>query len=133
MPKNRKSKKQLEKNIQDNHERMSTFLQKKDEERAEKDSLARKQALERLGIKQEFNHADHAEIYNYYAEAVEAPIEMVDGSIPPPEVTHEMLDEGRLPQAPTEEPIVRQKPLGSKRALRFMRTKAILKMQYYNV
>ena len=61
----RKSKKQLEKNVQDNRERMSTFLQKKDEERAEKDSLARKQALERLGITQEFNHADHAEIYNY--------------------------------------------------------------------
>ena len=68
MPKNRKSKKQLEKNVQDNRERMSTFLQKKDEERAEKDSLARKQALERLGITQEFNHADHAEIYNYSAE-----------------------------------------------------------------
>jgi len=71
MPKNRKnrksrkSKKQLEKKVQDSRERMSTFLQKKDEERAEKDSLARKQALERLGITQEFNHADHVEIYNY--------------------------------------------------------------------
>jgi hypothetical protein len=130
MPKNRKSKKQLEKNIQDNRERMSTFLQKKDAERAEKDSLARKQALERLGITQEFNHADHAEIYNYSAEVVEAPIETVDGSIPPPEVTHETLDEGRIPQAPTERPIVRQRPLGSKRALRFMRTKAVLKMEY---
>jgi hypothetical protein len=137
MPKNRKnrksrkSKKQLEKKVQDSRERMSTFLQKKDEERAEKDSLARKQALERLGITQEFNHADHAEIYNYSAEVVEAPIETVDGSIPPPEVTHETLDEGRLPQAPTEEPIVRQRPpRGSKRAIRFMRTKAVLKMQY---
>ena len=121
MPKQRKSRKQLEKNFQDNRERMSKFLQKKDEERAEKDSLARQQALERLGITQEFNHADHKEIYNYSAEAVEAPIEMVDGSIPPPEVTYETLDEGRIPQAPTERPIVRQMPvpLGSKRALRF--------------
>ena len=92
---------------------MSKFLQKKDEERAEKDSLARQQALERLGITQEFNHADHKEIYNYSAEAVEAPIEMVDGSIPPPEVTYETLDEGRIPQAPTERPIVRQMPAAS--------------------
>jgi len=63
------------------------------------DSLARQQALEQLGITQKFNHADHAEIYRFAADAVEAPIETVDGSIPPPEVTHETLDEGRLPQA----------------------------------
>ena len=134
MAKKRKSSNQLEKDRQDNHERMSKFLQKKDEERAEKDSLARQQALERLGITQEFNHADQAEIYSYATDAVEAPIETVDGSIPPTEVTHEMLDEGRHPQAPTEEPIVRQKPLGSKRAIMCARantrTKAVLKMQY---
>ena len=35
-------------NVQDNRERMSKFLRKKDAERAEKDSLARQQALERL-------------------------------------------------------------------------------------
>jgi hypothetical protein len=92
--------------------------------------VAREQALIKLGVKETFNFEDHKEIYNYSAEVVEAPIETVDGSIPPPEVTHETLDEGRLPQAPTEEPIVRQRPLGSKRALRFMRTKAVLKMQY---
>ena len=135
MPKRRKSGNQLEKDRQKNRERMSNFLQKKDAVQAEKDSLARQQALEHLGITQEFNHADHAEIYRFAADAVEAPIETVDGSIPPPEVTHETLDEGRLPQAPTEEPsILRLKPLGSKRALGFLRgpsglrSKAVLKM-----
>ena len=134
MPKRRKSGNQLEKDRQKNRERMSNFLQKKDAVQAEKDSLARQQALEKLGITQEFNHADHAEIYRFAADAVEAPIETVDGSIPPPEVTHETLDEGRLPQAPTEpeEPsVVRLQPLGSKRALRVMRSKAVLKMPQY--
>ena len=100
---------------------------------AEKDSLVRQQALEQLGIMQEFNHADHAEIHRFATDAVEAPIETVDGSIPPPEVTYEKLDEGRLPQAPTEEPsVIRLKPLGSKRALRVFKTrsKAVLRMQY---
>ena len=133
MAKKKKSGNQLEKDRQKNCERMSKFLQKKDAVQAEKDSLARQQALEKLGITQEFNRADHAEIYRFATDAVEAPIETVDGSIPPPEVTHETLDEGRLPQAPTEEPsITRLKPLGSKRALRFFKTqsKAVLRMQY---
>ena len=127
MPKRRKSGNQLEKDRQKNRERMSNFLQKKDAVQAEKDSLARQQALEHLGITQEFNHADHAEIYRFAADAVEAPIETVDGSIPPPEVTHETLDEGRLPQAPTEEPII----LRLKPALRFtstQRSKKIMRM-----
>ena len=133
MPKKRKSRNQLEKDRQENRERMSKFLQKKDATQAVYDSLVRQQALEKLGIMLEFNRADHAEIYRFATDAVEAPIEMVDGSIPPPEVTHETLDEGRLPQAPTEEPsIIRVKPLGSKRALRFLKTrsKAVLRMQY---
>ena len=54
---------QLEKDRRDNRERMSNFLQNKDEERDEKDSLVSQQALERLYITQESNHADHAEIY----------------------------------------------------------------------
>ena len=136
MPRRRKSSNQLDKDHQDNRERMSKFLQKKVEEQAEKDLLARQQALEQLSITQEFNHADHAEIYSYASDAVEAPIETVDGSIPPPEVAHEMHDEGCLPQAPTEEPIVCQKPLGSKWAIMFARTytqtKAVLMIQYWN-
>ena len=128
---NRKSANQKGKQRDDNRERMSQFNQKKAEEQAAKDSVAREQALIKLGVKETFNFEDHKEIYNYSAEPVEAPIETVDGSISPPEVMHETLDEGRLPQAPTEEPIVRQRPpLGSKRAIRFMQTKAVLKMQY---
>ena len=53
----------MEKDRQDNRERMSNFLQNKDEEQDEKDSLVSQQALERLYITQESNHADHAEIY----------------------------------------------------------------------
>ena len=104
--KQRKSKRQLEKIASASRERMSKFLQKKDEERALKGSLARQQALEQLGITQEFNHSDHAEIYSYADHVVAAPNETVDASIPPPEVTYETLDEGRLPQAPTEEPSI---------------------------
>ena len=57
MPKKMKSRNQLEKDRQENRERMSKFLQKKDAVQAEKDSLARQQALEKLGITQEFNHS----------------------------------------------------------------------------
>ena len=127
---NRKSANQKEKQRDDNRKRISEFCNRKADEQAAKDSVAREQALTKLGVREKFNFEDHKEIYNYSAEAVEAPIETVDGSIPPPEVTYETLDEGRLPQAPTEEPsiILRLKPLGSKLALRFMRSKKIMQM-----
>ena len=66
-----------------------------------KDSQAREQALEQLGITQEFNRLDQANIYSYADNALTAPIETVtdDTSIPTPEVTIEKLDEGLLPQA----------------------------------
>ena len=60
---------------------------KKSEEQAVTDSLARQQALEQLGITQDFNHLDHAKIYSFADHAVEAPIETVDSSIPPPDIT----------------------------------------------
>jgi len=87
MVKQRKSKNQLEKDRQANLERMSQFCQKKAEEQAVKDSLARQQALEQLGITQDFNHLDHAKIYSFADHAVEAPIETIISSIPPPEIT----------------------------------------------
>ncbi len=64
MAKKRKSTKQLERDRDANHERMSEskFAQKKSEEQVVKDSLARQQALEQLGIMQEFNYEDHADI-----------------------------------------------------------------------
>ena len=132
---NRKSANQKEKQRDDNRKRISEFCNRKADEQAAKDSVAREQALTKLGVREKFNFEDHKEIYNYSAEAVEAPIETVDGSIPPPEVTYETLDEGRLPQAPTEEPsiILRLKPLGSKLALRFMRSKKIMQMHFPKV
>ena len=103
---NRKSANQKEKQRDDNRKRISEFCNRKADEQAAKDSVAREQALTKLGVREKFNFEDHKEIYNYSAEAVEAPIETVDGSIPPPEVTYETLDEGRLPQAPTEQPSI---------------------------
>ena len=87
MAKKRKSTNQLEMDRQANHERMQKFCQKKSEEQAVTDSLARQQALEQLGITQDFNHLDHAKIYSFADHAVEAPIETVDSSIPPPDIT----------------------------------------------
>ena len=87
MVKKRKSSNQLEKDRQDNRERMSTFAQKKIEERDAKESQARTQALEKLGITQEFKYKHHAEIYKYADHAVEAPIVTVDASIAPPKIT----------------------------------------------
>ena len=87
MPKRRKSSKQLEKDREENRERMSEFCKKKTEEQALKDSLARQQALKQLGITQEFNYSDHAEIYSYADRAHAAPIETIEASIPPPEIT----------------------------------------------
>jgi len=93
MVKKRKSSNQLEKDRQDNRERMSTFAQKKMEERDAKESQARQQALEKLGITQEFKYKHHAEIYKYADHAVEAPIETVDASIAPPKITIEQLED----------------------------------------
>ena len=52
-----------------------------------KDSSARQEALKQLGIMQEFNYSDHAEIYNYADRAHAAQIEAVDASVHPPEIT----------------------------------------------
>jgi hypothetical protein len=93
MVKKRKSSNQLEKDRQDNRERMSTFAQKKMEEQDAKESQARQQALKKLGITQEFNYKHHAEIYNYAVHAVDAPIETVDASIAPPDITIEQLED----------------------------------------
>jgi hypothetical protein len=92
MAKKRKSSNQLEKDRQENRERLSKFAEKKMEEQDAKESQARQQALKKLDITQEFNYSDHKEVYNYADHAVEAPIETVDASISPPEITIEQLD-----------------------------------------
>ena len=79
---------------------MSTFAQKKLEERDAKESQARQQALEKLGITQEFKYKHHAEIYKYADHAVEAPIETVDASIAPPEITIEQLEDQSKSESP---------------------------------
>lgn len=68
----------MEKDRQDNFERMSKFCQKKSEAQALKDSQARQEALQQLGIKQEFNYADHAAIYRFAGHVEAAPIETVN-------------------------------------------------------
>jgi hypothetical protein len=42
---------------------------------------ALQQALEKLGIKQEFDYTDHAEVYNHADHAVNAQMETVNASI----------------------------------------------------
>jgi hypothetical protein len=84
---------------QDNRERMSPFAQKKMEEQDAKESQARQQALEKLGITQEFKYKHHAEIYKYAVHAVEAPIETIDASIAPPEITFEQLEDQSLSES----------------------------------
>ena len=90
---NRKSASQKAKQRDDNRERMSKSCNKKAEELAAKDSVAREQALTKLGVKEKFNFEDHKEIYNYSAEAVAAPIQMVDANFAPPEKTVKQLYE----------------------------------------
>ena len=80
---NRKLESQKGKQRDDNRERMSKICNKKAEELAAKDSLAREQALTKLGLKEKFNFEDHKEIYDYSAEFVAAPIQMVGSSIAP--------------------------------------------------
>jgi hypothetical protein len=51
------------------------------EEQDAKDSLAWQQAMKNLDITQEFNYANHTEIYIYAGHAVEPPIETIDAII----------------------------------------------------
>ena len=101
MVKKRKSSNQCEKDREDNRKRMSTFAQKKMEEQDAMESQARQQALKKLGVTQEFDYADHVEVYNYADHAVEAPIETVDASIAPPELTIEELYASTVPPPET--------------------------------
>ena len=85
MPKQRKSKNQLEKEREQSRHRNEKFLIKKDMERESKDSMARQVALDKLGIAQEFSFEDHDAIYSYADYS--APIKTIDASIAPPAVT----------------------------------------------
>ena len=62
MPKQKKSKSQLEKK---SRQRNENFLIEKDKERDAEGSMARQAALEKLGIQEEFGFKDHDGIYSY--------------------------------------------------------------------
>ncbi len=59
MPKQRKSKNQLEKQRDQSRQRKEEFFIKKDMERDSKDAMARVAALEKLGIVNDFSFEDH--------------------------------------------------------------------------
>ena len=118
MVKKRKSSNQCENDREDNRKRMSTFVQKKMEEQDAMESQARQQALKKLGVTQEFNYAEHAEVYNYADHAVEAPIETVDASIAPPELTIEELYASTVPPPETMEPSNLALPVSARPAVR---------------
>ena len=79
----RESAEQNQKQRQKEHDRMTTFKKKKEEEQALQDMMARETALKQLGIEDRFEFADHAKIYNAeHGKFHCAPIEMVDASVP---------------------------------------------------
>jgi len=85
MPKQRKSKSQLEKKSHDSRQRIEKFLIEKDKTRDAEGSMARQAALEKLGLQQEFGFKDHDGIYSYADYS--APIKTIDASVAPPVVT----------------------------------------------
>ena len=67
---------------------MTAFNNKKKEALAHLDMAAREMALKQLGIEDRFEFADHAKIYNAeHGKSQNAPIEMVDASVPTGHIT----------------------------------------------
>ena len=92
-----KSKKQIEKQRENNRERLRKFNQKKEEEQALKDAEARQAALEKLGITQKFDYADHAEIYNSAGHREGSPMESTHSSIPD-QLSDELISSNTIPE-----------------------------------
>ena len=90
MPKKWRSANQQEKQREQSRLRKEMFLIKKDNERLAKDMEARQAALEKLGIKENFDFEDHHEIYSFAdhnAPINQPPIKVIDCTVPPPAVT----------------------------------------------
>jgi len=90
MSKRWRSGNQQEKRRERSRRKNEKFFIKKDNERLAKDMIARKIALEKLGIKQNFNFEDHKEIYRFADHSGpinQPPIKLIDGTVPPPAVT----------------------------------------------
>jgi len=69
MVKNKNSPNQLAKKRVSSHDRIDSFINKKEEEKLEKGMVAREEAMQKAGMnKQADNFADHAKIYNYADE-----------------------------------------------------------------
>jgi hypothetical protein len=90
MPKKWRSANQQEKRREQSSLRNERFFIKKDNERLAKDMEARQAALEKLGIKENFDFEDHHEIYSFAdhnAPINQPPIKVIDCTVPPPAVT----------------------------------------------
>jgi hypothetical protein len=90
MPKKSRSANQQEKRREQSRLRIENFLIKKDNERLARDMAARQAALEKLGINQTFDFADHNEIYRFAdhrAPINQPPMEIIDCTVSPPAVT----------------------------------------------
>ena len=89
----RPSSTQKEKKHESQFQKFSAYSNRKAEEQQSKDMMARQKALEKMGVpveQQQFGYEDHREIYNYAQERApfnQPPIEMIDASVAPPEVT----------------------------------------------
>ena len=78
MVKNKNSPNQLAKKRDSSHDRIDSFINKKEEEKLEKGMVAREEALQKAGMKKQAdNFSDHAKIYNYADERVGPPIKIV--------------------------------------------------------
>jgi hypothetical protein len=87
---NRKSPNQKQIRRLKDLQRLQNFNNKKAEEKQSQDMMARQAALEKLGITQNFDFEDHKALYNYaqeHAPINQAPIEIIDATVDPPEVT----------------------------------------------
>ena len=84
----RESANQKKKRRNKQYERITAFNIKKTKEKALEDMKARESALERLGINDGFEFADHAKMYNTeHGKFHSAPILMIDASVPPAPIT----------------------------------------------
>ena len=101
MPKQRKSKNQLEKDRQKDRERCDIFNKQKADEQARKDTMAREAALKNLGITQDFSFEDHAKIYSFADDSIGAPIQIIDATVAPPVLTS--YPEWPYPESPVPE------------------------------
>ena len=97
MAKKRKSDKRVEKEREDGHKRIEDKIIKKEEKKLEEGMVARQVALNDLGIKREYNFADHQGIYAYSNDREGAPIKTIGDKIAKCKRCY-LLKDGNLPK-----------------------------------